>query len=261
MAGSIRQAPKTQAVAPSIHFQKSAFDKLIDDKGYWVKKYDAVRCPCKSNGQDNLSSCENCLGLGYVFVNPIRMKAILTSINSNTQYKYWSPEFIGTIALTVKDTDSQRISLMDKIVLEDQTTIYSEIRPIRTNVSQKFIFTSYPIEKINVIFLFNGTGNALTRLTEDQYSISEDNPYVVKLNSEITYPTNFNNVVSIDYEHLEQYNVQDIPHNIRSSSILDSKGKPTTQQLPVQAICRKSEYFTGDAPEYDGTGIKDNSWL
>lgn len=257
---SIRVAtPPDEVKQPRVDFNKSQFETLIWNKGYKVIKYDAVQCPCQNTQSTNLSGCENCLGLGWVYINPLETLGIITAINLNTKYKYWSPEFKGTVALTLRDIE--RVSFMDKIILKDKTSILSEIKEVRDNAGQKFIFTSYPVNSINSIFLFDGVTNPLKRLTSLEYSISADNPYVVKLAAGITYPDDFNDVVSIDYNHNIQYNVVDIPHDVRSSLKINSNGKNESQELPIQAICQKSHYITGDSPKYDGAGIQDNSYL
>lgn len=256
---NIRQTPPNLVGVPKTDFNKQFFDGSVWNFGYDITKYDAIQCPCRANGSDHLSNCQNCLGLGWVYINPLDTKAILTSININTKYKYWSPEFKGTVSATFMDIN--KISFMDKIVLKKKYSVLSEVRPVKVTGTQKFIFTSYPVNSINSIFLFKGSSNALTRLTSDLYSISEDNPYVIKLSSSIAYPTSFNNVVSIDYKYNIQYNVVDIPHDIRASTKIESTGKNTTQDLPIQAICQLSHYITGDSPKYDGSGIKDNSYL
>jgi len=256
---SIRtQTPPNRIGIPNVGFNKQAFDATLWNKGYDVIHYDAIECPCKQSGSTNITSCQNCLGLGWVFINPIQTKAILTSLNTNTQFKYWSPEFKGTVAATLMDVD--RLSFMDKLVLKSETSVLSEIRPVQDTAGQKFLFTSYPVNSINSIFLFNGETSPLTRLQSTDYSISADNPYVIKLSAGITYPANFNNVVSIDYYHNVQYNVVDLPHNIRSSMKIDKNGKMEDIKLPVQAICQLSHYVNGDSPKYDGTGIQDNSY-
>lgn len=257
---TIRQAtPPNLTGVPRTSFVKNNFDSSVWSFGYDVLLYDAIECPCKQSGSTNLSTCQNCLGLGWVFINPIQTKAIITALNKDTTYKYWSPEFKGTIAVTLRDTE--RLSFMDKIVLKGNTSVLSEVRPVQDTGTQKFIFTSYPVNSINSIFIFNGDSSPLLRLTSADYSISPDNPYVVKLSSGITYPTSFNGVVSIDYNHNVQYNVVDIPHDIRMSTKIDANGKNQKLELPIQAIAQKSHYINGDSPKYDGTGIQDNSFL
>lgn len=261
---SIRQqAPPAITGFPKASFEKDRYEDLIFTQGYDVIVYDAVECPCKSQGSTNLIGCQNCLGLGWVFINPIETKAIITSINKDTKYKFWSPEFKGTVNVTMRDVN--KLSFMDKIVLKNRYSVMSEVRPIKSvtinNVTQKFIFTSYPITNVNHVFIFQDATHKLIRLTPDKYSVSPDNPYVLKLDSSITYPTNFNGVVSIDYDHKIQYNVVDIPHDVRTTTYVNDNGQNKMQEMPVSAVCQKSQYLTGDSPLYDGTGFQDNSYL
>ena len=261
---NIRQqaAPLTNGL-PSVSFVKNDFDNLIDAQGYKVIVYDAVECPCKSQGSTNISGCQNCLGLGWVFINPIETRAIITSINKDTKYKFWSPEFKGTVAATLRDVN--KLSFMDKIILKDRYSVMSEVRPVKSvvvgDVTQKFVFTSYPITNVNHVFLYVDESHPLTRLTSAQYSISTDNPYVLKLSSSITYPTGFNGVISIDYDHRIQYNVVDIPHDVRTTTYVTESGQKKMQEMPISAILQKSQYLTGDSPLYSGIGLLDNSYL
>jgi len=251
--------PPSSTGSIRVDFQQPQFDRAIFDKGYNVKVYRAVECPCKGQGQTNLTSCQNCLGLGWVFINPLNTKALITSINKNTKFKYWSPEFKGTVAASLRDVE--RLSFMDKIVLTDKTSILSEIRPIKEDGSQKFIFTSYPVNSIDVIYLFNGSTNSLIKVNSSLYNISSNNPYVVELDDLIPFPVDFNDSISVSYNHNVQYNAIDIPHDIRDSLTTNSNGKEENLPLPIQAICQKSHYITGDSPKFDGSGIKDNSYL
>ena len=258
---SIRTASKPNTIGyPRVDFNQNDFDVLIFNKGYNVKIYEGVRCPCNNDKEGALSNCENCLGLGWTFINPIKTKAIITSVNKDTKYKYWSPEMIGTVAVTLRNQD--RVATMDKIELLDQLSILSELRERRLNTtdSQYFIFTSYPIREVISVHLFNGVSTALTKIASSDYEISTDNPYVLKLNID-TYPAGFNGTVSIRYKHYLQYGVVDLPHDMRYSSKLNVNGKEETITLPVQAIARKSKYMNSNSIEYDGTGIIDNSYL
>lgn len=256
---SIRSAPPPNLIGqPTVDFDKNNFDSVIWLKGYDVVKYDAIQCPC-TGGMNPQINCENCLGTGWLFINPIQTKAIISSINKNTEYKYWSPEFKGTVSLTLRDVE--HLSFMDKIVLKDSASLLSEVRPIRVHEGQSFVFASYPVSSINSIFLFSNANEPLIRLDPSLYSISAENPYVIKLSSSIVYPANFNNVLSVDYKHKMQYNVIDIPHDLRMSTTRDNNGKLQKFELPMQAIAQKSHYVTGDSPKFDGTGIKNNSYL
>lgn len=256
---TIRTAiPPNRIGTPRVDFKANDFETLIWDKGYDVLVYKGVRCPCNKGREGALSTCQNCLGLGWVFINPLHTKAIITSINKNTKYKYWSPELTGTVAVTLRN--SERLSNMDKIVLSDRTSVYSELlQEMEESGGQKFVFTSYPISSIEEVFLFNNTDSKLKKVSDSEYSISGGNPYVLKLNI-LEYPENFNDIVSVRYKHNIQYNVVDLPHDVRFSIELDPNGKNQPLELPIQAIAQKSEFLTGDSVKYDGTGILDNSY-
>jgi hypothetical protein len=161
---TIRTATKPNSIGTGrVDFIQSEYDNLIFEKGYSVVVYEAVRCPCNNSREGGLSGCQNCLGLGWTFINPIKTKAVITSINKDTRYKHWSAELMGTVALTVRDSD--RLATMDKIVLKDRTSIYSELRDLRTSQdNQKFIFTTYPINQVVSIFLFDGVDKPLIKL-------------------------------------------------------------------------------------------------
>lgn len=256
---SIRTATPPNLIGqPRIEFNKNNFDATIWNKGYPVIHYDAIECPCKGSTAPKVD-CQNCLGLGWVFINPIETRAIMTAINVNTQYKYWSPEMKGTAALTTRDIE--RMSFMDKIVLKDKYSVMSEVKRVRDTGTQKFIFASYPVVNVNILFLYKSSSEPLIRLQEGEFSVSESNPYVVLINSSVSLPTGFNGYVSIDYKYKLQYNVVDLPHELRSSIEINDDGKKIDYDLPVQAICQKSHYINGDSPKYDGTGIIDNSFL
>jgi hypothetical protein len=216
-----------------------------------------MACPCRGKSGEARSSCQNCMGTGFAFVNPIETKAIITSINKDTKYKYWSPELMGTISVTTRSIE--RLSFMDRIDFKTRTSLHSEVKPVLENGSQKFIFTSYPVRKISSVFLFNSDSTNLIRLNISNYTLSQSNDCVIFLNG-ITFPTGFNDVVSIDYEHSISYNVIDIPHDIRSSFRLSDGGKNTEYSMPVQAVARRSHLLLGNSTNYDGNNSIDNSW-
>jgi hypothetical protein len=203
------------------------------------------------------------LGLGWVFINSYETRALITSLNKNTQYKYWSPELVGTISVTLMAKDNNKLSQMDKITILGKTSHISEVLKLRTktvsNVDEDFVFLSYrPIEILSV-YLFNGSTSKLTKLQPSQYSINSLNPYVLDLSDSITYPTNYNNSVSVHYSYEVQYNVVDLPHDMRASVKKNDYGQNEDFNLPIQAIARLAQDALGIVPNRDGTGLQDNN--
>jgi hypothetical protein len=260
-SNSIKKTPPNLTYEPRIEFRKRNFDGAVWLKGYWVIIEKAVRCPCEGQMKNALSSCTNCYGNGFFFINPITTRALITSINKDTKYKEWSPEIIGNISITVKDDLEENLSFYDKITFYEKYGFHAEVLRIREDTvsQQNFIFLVYRPEEILDVWIFNGSENPLIKLNESEYVISTDNPYILLIDI-ASPPTNFNNVVSVRYRHQVQYNVIDIPHEIRASNVYNDLGQLVKIDLPVNAIMRRSHLLLAERPNYDGTGLQDNSY-
>lgn len=259
MSGSIRTStPPSTLIGASTAplFQKDSFDEVIFLKGMDVIIENAIQCPCKGTSGAPKTTCQNCLGLGWVFLNPTATKAIITAINAQTKYKQWSPELTGTASLTVRDED--RVAFMDRITFTTRMSILSETRPVKTAGAQKFIFTSYRCKEIKSIYIFNTDASKLIKVPSTQYSIKDGNSMIVELTG-VTYPANFNNVVSIEYLHNVSYNVVDLTHDFRSTFLMNDYGQNKEYNLPMQAVIRRSHLVMGEPTNYSGNNLLDNS--
>jgi hypothetical protein len=258
---NIRTATPSNLIGqPEVEFRRDDFNALITTKGYNCIIEKAVRCPCEGEGESALPSCQNCFGTGWIFINPIKTDAIASGINLSNQYKDWSLELSGTISLTVRDDDKESLSFYDKVSFADKYSRYSEVLSVRDTGTEVFVFTTYKIKEVYEIFVFDGSEQKLRRLTQEEYSISEDNPYVINLLI-TNYPTDYNKVVSIRYKHEIQYHVIDLPHELRGSTVVNKEGQRKDIILPMNAVARRVHLIVGAKPNYDGTGWKDNSYL
>lgn len=253
-----------QATPPSVInqpnpelLQREAFDAVIWLKGYNIIIEQAIACPCKGTTGVSQSTCQNCLGFGWVFIDPIRTKGIITGINKETKYRNWSPELIGTVAVSV--AKPYRISHMDKITVDGQTSVMSESYKMKTVGVQRFAFLSYSPKTINHIFYWVANNQKLVRLPETAYSISPDNPYVILIDEGYAFQSGFNGALSIDYEHDVQYFTIDIPHDFRAIHVPEFNGIQTESQLPMQVIARKAHYVMDQPTTLAGNNIFDNS--
>jgi len=263
MSGSIRtQVPPNMVGEPQINiFDRGDFNQLLWNRGYEISLEEAVACPCKGQSSDSRTTCGNCMGTGWVFVNPINTKAILTSINKNTKYKDWSPEMIGTMGTTFMNVN--RVSFMDKITLLKNFGMMSEVLKVRdsdSDIYPKFTFSTYKMIEIRSVFIFNGDTNVLIKLAASDYRINMTNGYVLDIKAD-NLPNDFNGKVSVSYKHLTTYHVIDIPNDLRITQEYSNAGKKTTEEMPVHAIARKAQYELGSATNYEGTNILNNSYL
>lgn len=247
-----KSAPTTiQSVAPE--FIKSDFEEAIWSKGLSVVHEKTIKCPCKSKeSSGNLTTCQNCQGTGWVVIDATSTKMLMSSINSNTKYKSWGEENMGTVSITAMDRD--KVSFMDKITLVDSEAIMSElIYPFELDTN-RFAYTIYnPISIIN-IFMFVSSNSKLMKLLPDTHYTIDKNKII--LNPNYSFPTLTQ--ISVRYTHNLVFGIVDTPHDIRNSYVTNSTGKEESVILPVSAIGRRFHYLI-DAQNFNGDNIFDNS--
>jgi hypothetical protein len=256
---SIRsQTPPNLIQRPSMDFDVNAFDALIWQKGYNVLHEEARACPCRSRESGSpLSTCENCRGFGWFFLNPIRTKAIITNINQNPKYNEWSVENSGTIYATLMFANI--LAEYDRITFTDVVTKWSENLRVRTAGGQKFCFTTYKPHEILDVFVLETVGKPLVKLTAGaDYEISDTNNYIVLLN--FTSLTGFNNTIAITYLCNSSYHIIDLPHSLRASTLTNVSGQSEKVDLPVQAVLRKAHLVLGGSDFDGGVETIDNSY-
>lgn len=233
-----------------VDFVSPDFDALVDNKGYDVIWERAIPCPCASRNAAH-STCKNCQGTGWVFINPKQIKAVAQSINKDTKYKDWSVELLGTISLTVKSCF--HLNYMDKITLLGATAPQSENLLVKDFSGQKYVNTIYGIKSIIDIFKFVDESQPLQLLTKGKDYSFEGNK--ILFNGLQTGES-----ISVSYVHNVQYNVLDLPHDIRQTIVLDSKSREQTLLLPISAVARRTHNVL-DAPNFNGDNLFDNSYL
>ena len=245
----VKPAPNLTGIA-SPEFFETEFDAAIYLKGYRVILERALRCPCHTFDSP-LIDCQNCFGTGYFYVNPIDTKALITGINQNNQYKNWSEELLGTIAITVRESDKDNLGFFDKVTIKDQFSTFSENIKVRRIDNELFGFTTYKPVNILAVYTFIASDKPLLKLNEMSYHINDKNGYSV-----IFEGVEEGDIVSIYYRHEWEGHIIDIPHEIRASWKKDkTTGRLLQTSLPVQAIARRSHLIATDKPNFDGSGI------
>ena len=70
-------------VDPKVGWRVADYDELIQSQGYDAYIDKALRCPCidKATGQA-LSTCRNCLGRGWFFIDRIETRLIAQHMDS-----------------------------------------------------------------------------------------------------------------------------------------------------------------------------------
>lgn len=226
------------------------FDVLIAEKGLDVTWESAIRCPCKLDGRANMPTCINCSGCGYVFINPVKTKMVIQSMNISTKTTGWSVERVGIANITTRSIDN--VGDMDKITVDKATAKMSQVVRPKMYKNKLFAFTNYPIIDIIDVFLFKSDSKKLELIPSSKYSIEANK---IILNKSL-----FVNDMSITvrYKHPLQYFVVDIPRETRESVGIDLN-KEKTIKLPVSAIGRRCHHVLRPQ-DFDPAEIVDNSY-
>ena len=241
-------------------FIKNDFDNAIWENGYTVWIEDAVSCPCKGMGSAPQSTCNNCLGTGWIFIAPKETRALMTSINKNTKYKDWNPQFIGTVAIT--PISEIKLSFMSRVTIKGNTSRFSEVvflRNIPNPVDNftKYVFLTYRPNNVLNIYVYDGINNRLLKVDSSRYRPST-NPFVIEVDINLLLDTD-NGAISVTYTHELSYNIIDLPHDMRMTKEYDNTDKRRLVDMPVSAIGRKSQYELGVSSNYSYNNLIDNA--
>jgi len=163
MAKQVKIQPTPNLVSkPNVPFSIEEQEAAIWNKGYNVIIESAVKCPCKTQDNDQLSTCKNCLGVGWVFINSTKDRAVLTSLNFDTKYKEKKKKKLGTVSVSLQRRSY--LSYMDRITVIDSHVRQSEtIYPKNFNTNY-FACTIYNIEDVDEIFRFISSDEPLEKL-------------------------------------------------------------------------------------------------
>jgi len=248
----IPTTPPNLVGIPRVDFLRDDFDTLVYNKGYDVIIERALPCPCKYRRQEAQSSCKNCMGFGWVFVDPISARAVLQSLNKQTRYLNWTAALMGTVGITIESRF--QFGYMDKVIVQNELVTEAENRIIdHRDDDTLYCVTIYPIKEIQSVYLFVSTEEKLQTLKQGEDFDIRDSFIIFKSDR-----VHDGDSISIRYRHLLQYNIIDIPHDTRSSFYLNENSKEEINKLPLNAVGRKTHYIY-DRQNFDDTAIFDNS--
>ena len=253
----IQQTPPSQTGAPNVEFRRSDFEQAIWDKGYRVVHEKALKCPCKSKNGNQQSSCKNCGGSGWIFINPVETRMILHSMNRDTQFKEWSEETMGKVNISSMSKDE--ISYMDRITLLDGKGSFSQALHFKEKDGILFAFTAYLIKEVEYLGLFIDTDSKLMKLEKDVDFTFDRNILYLDSKYTSTFTAAGNDLsVSIRYTHSPQFYILDLMREVMTTKVKD-KGKDSYIHMPISAVARRGHYIL-DGENLSETRLVDNSY-
>ena len=251
------QTPPASMI-PRVGWDVNRFETLIQTQGYDAYIDRALRCPCvdKSSGQA-LSTCRNCLGRGWIFVDRTETRLIAQHMDSRRQYQDWSEVNRGTASITTRGID--KLGFMDRIILTQLEEYYSEIiRPILFD-GEIMAYPVYEPLKIQRMYLFVSDNQKLVPLDESMYTIDknrivfnmgiQDLIYVSDMN--VTTVSEIPISITVRYSHYPVYHVIDVNRELmkvregKFCEVSDEK----LRQMPINVTARKA-HFIFDAQKW-----------
>lgn len=230
-------------------FDKAGFDRLISEKGREVELEKAIQCPCKGNSTNQLSSCRNCGGTGWIFTSPVRTRMILSGIDVSTKYAPWSEEARGGINITAMM--EEEISYMDKIKVTDGKSTFAEALSVRkTSQGIYFVRTAYQVERMFYIGVYQSDSVILRPLTSADYAINKE---IIIFNPNVIVGNNDEISITVRYQHAPAFHIIEFKRDTMQSFTLKGT-KEELIDLPISAYAKRAHY------QMKATNIS-NNWL
>lgn len=250
---TLQGVPQGVQTQPQAFFKKNDFDVTIWQHGYDVIVEKALRCPCKSKGADNLASCKNCGGSGWFFINPKQTKAIMHSMNLQTNFREWSEVNVGTVNVSVRDID--KLAFMDRITVLQGNSIHSQTVFTSFYKGVLFAFLDYTPKDVEEVYLFVSGDDKLVLLQENvDYTIVDYKILIDKKYHHLKDVT-----LTIRYNHAPQFHVIDLPRDVMVSTIRTTDNRKIKAQMPVNAVGRRAHYVI-NRQSFNGDLYFDNSY-
>lgn len=265
---SIKQPRTGSGQLPIVDFNKDDFTTFIEKKGYNCYIEKALPCPCRASNAAHqpLSSCKNCGGSGWIYINRTETKVLITSMNQQNKISEWSLEKLGMANMSFKDVD--KIADNDRVTVIEVETYYSETLLSKyselNDKEVEFAILSYPCKTVEFVFLYNNDTTKHTLLVENKDFIVLDNilTFTDKWSSSVNFGTQGNKIgkaISIRYKHQPVYHIVDITRDSMVTDIfveVENGQKPF--QMPIHAVGRRAHYLS-DANSLKGAVTFDNS--
>lgn len=236
-------------IDPRVGWRVDDFERLIQSQGYDAYIDRAMRCPCvdKATGQA-LSTCKNCLGRGWFFVDRTETRIIAQHMDSKKRYLDWGEVNRGTASITTKGID--KVGFMDRIILLQLQEFYSEILRPELYEGELLAYPVYEPLEISNMFLFLGDYTKLEHIPSEMYVVDKnkivfDQSLLSILPVEDVNQKTPNMSVSVRYSHYPVYHVIDVNRELMKvrESKLCSFDDSELRQMPINVLARKAHYI------------------
>lgn len=243
------QTPPIHTI-PRVGWDVNRFESLIQNQGYDVYIDRALRCPCcdRNNGQA-LSTCKNCGGRGWIFVDRTETRIIAQHMDSKKKYSEWGEVNYGTASFTSKGID--KLGFMDRIILTQLEEAYSEtLLPVMEGNE----IVAYPIYEpllITNAYMLASDSSPLIPLTASDYTVEGNKmKFSASLLDRVEMTLDINSKelplqITVRYTHYPVYHVIDVNRElmkVREGKLCEYNDEQL-RQMPINVVARKAHYL------------------
>lgn len=241
---------------PSFHpdFREKNFESAIKSKGAEVIFEKSLKCPCKGRNTEHLSSCKNCGGSGWVFINPVKTRMLVQSVSFNPQYESWG--VYGSDISSISALNEDKLSVMDRVTVLDSESEFSEVLHTNMRDGLNYSYTVYEIIDVYYVGLFMKDDEKLLKL-ESGKDFSYEGRKVTLSSDFSAYDRELSFVVR--YKHHPQFHIVEMVRDSGYTKKLEGRFEKTSL-LPIHARAKRAEVIK-DIENFSGDRIIDNSFL
>lgn len=234
----IPQVPLSNMIQPPrVDFDRSRFDQIIAQKGVDVLIEKALQCPCKTEKINTLSTCKNCGGTGWVFVNPRNSRLVMQNMGFKNVEDVWSKLVHGLV--TISYTPEEKFAFMDRVTRLKSESIFSETIEFKEFSNKIYGFTTYQPKDVEYVGLYISDDDPFLQITPDQFKFINNR---IELKNGIDLPTFGDHIpltATIRYVHAPTFNILEIQREPVENFKWNGKGE-SDQELPGKAIGRRT---------------------
>lgn len=231
--------PASQKIAPPrVDFDKDRFDTLVGQKGVDALIEKALQCPCKTRTINELSTCRNCGGTGWVFVNPRRSRVVLQSMSFENKEEVWTKIVHGIVKVTAPA--EEQFSYLDRITRLNANSLFSEVIQFEEYDGTIYGWLSYAPKQIEYFGLFTDLDDPFQRVLESNLTIVDNR---IEITGVSLPPFDDDNplTATVRYVHAPVFHIiehqREVVDNYRWSG---QKNGEVLQYLPTLALARRA---------------------
>lgn len=243
---------------PNASFRRELFTDAVIKHGYDVIFEKSLKCPCKSRNSESLSTCKNCGGSGWIFINPTKTKMVVQSMSLNPKFESWGMYSAEISSITALPED--KLSYMDRITVLGAITEFSEVLfPEIEQGSNFYAYTVYPIKEIFYLGFFVSDNQKLFRVNPQYISVLE-NRIIIDTDAfdELGSFDTENSSFVVRYKHNPRYHIIETVRDTMEARTFQGK-KEIAFTMPINARAKRTDLIK-DFENFNGDRLLDNSF-